>query len=50
MKKFYIEESGYYKLRMEIEAVNEDEALDKLYKSIPNFISLESSDREIEER
>lgn len=27
MKKFYIEESGYYKLRMEIEAVDEDEAL-----------------------
>lgn len=49
MKKFYIEESGTYKIRMTIEELNEEDAIDKLYGYLPRFIDLESEDREIHE-
>ena len=49
MKKFYIEESGYYKIRKEVLAENEEEALDILYSYLPSFIEVESNDSEVEE-
>lgn len=49
MKKFYIEESGIYKIRTEIIAENEEDAIDVLYSYLPMFIDVESNDREIEE-
>lgn len=49
MKKFYIEESGTYKIRATIEEINKDDAIDRLYGYLPRFIDLESDDREIEE-
>lgn len=49
MKKFLIEESGYYKIRMKIEALNEDDAIDKIYGHLPRFIDVESDDRDIQE-
>lgn len=49
MKKFYIEESGYYKIRKEVLAENEEEAIDILYSYLPSFIEVESNDSEVEE-
>lgn len=49
MKKFYIEESGYYKIRTVILGESEDEALEELYDNLPDFIDIERDDREIEE-
>ena len=49
MKKFLVEESGYYKIRMEVEALNEDDAVDRVYGYLPRFIDVESDDREITE-
>lgn len=49
MKKFYIEESGYYKIRTVILGESEDEALDILYSYLPSFIEVESNDSEVEE-
>lgn len=49
MKKFLVEESGYYKIRMEVEALNEDGAVDRVYGYLPRFIDVESDDREITE-
>ena len=49
MKKFLIEESGYYKIRMEVEALNEDDAIDKIYGYLPRFIDVERDDREVTE-
>ena len=47
MKKFYIEESGTYKIKMEVRALNEDDAIDTVYGYLPRFIGVESDDREI---
>lgn len=47
MKKFYIEESGYYKIRAEIIAKNEEDVIDVLYSYLPSFIDVESDDREV---
>lgn len=47
MKKFYIEESGTYKIKMEVRALNEDDAIDTIYGYLPRFIDVESDDREI---
>lgn len=47
MKKFLIEESGYYKIRTEIEALNEDDAIDTIYGYLPRFIDVESDDRQV---
>lgn len=49
MKKFYIKESGNYKVKAEIIAENEEDAIDVLYSYLPMFIDVESNDREIEE-
>lgn len=49
MKKFYIEESGIYKIRTVILGESEDEALEELYNNLPDFIDIERDDREIEE-
>ena len=49
MKKFLIEESGSYKIRMEVEALNEEDAIDKIYGYLPRFIDVESDDREVTE-
>lgn len=49
MKKFYIEESGYYKIRKEVLAESEEEAIDILYSHLPSFIDIESNDSEVEE-
>ena len=49
MKKFLIEESGYYKISMEVEALNEDDAMDKVYGYLPRFIDVERDDREVTE-
>ncbi|MDU1582113.1 MAG: hypothetical protein E6864_00010 [Peptoniphilus harei] len=49
MKKFLIEESGYYKIRMEVIALNEEDAVDTIYGYLPMFIDVESDDREVTE-
>lgn len=49
MKKFLIEESGYYKISMTIEALNEEDAIDTIYGYLPRFIDVESDDREVAE-
>lgn len=49
MKKFLIEESGYYKISMTIEALNEEDAIDSIYGYLPRFIDVESDDREVTE-
>lgn len=49
MKKFYIEENGSYKIKMEVRALNEDDAIDTLYGYLPRFIDVESDDRKIQE-
>ena len=49
MTEFYIEESGVYKIRTVIIGENEDEALEELYDSLPDFIDIERDDREVEE-
>ena len=49
MKKFLIEESGYYKISMTIEALNEEDAIDTIYGYLPRFIDVESDDREVTE-
>lgn len=48
-KKFYIEESGYYKIKTKIEALSEEDAIEKLYGYLPRFIDVECDDREVEE-
>ena len=47
MTKFYIEESGSYKIRTEIIAEDENDAVDVLYSYLPSFIDVESEDREV---
>lgn len=47
MKKFLIEESGSYKIKMEVTALNEEDAIDTVYGYLPRFIDVESDDREI---
>ncbi len=47
MKKFLIEESGSYKIKMEVIALNEEDAIDTIYGYLPMFIDVESEDREI---
>lgn len=50
MKIFYIEESGVYKIRGEIMAFDEDDAIDRVYKRLPPYVDIEPEDRKIEER
>lgn len=52
MKVYYFEESGYYKIRKDIIAVNKEEAIQKYEEWLDNkfykkHIDLESEDREI---
>lgn len=47
MRKFLVEESGSYKIKMEIIALNEEDAIDTIYGYLPMFIDVESDDREI---
>ena len=49
MKKFYVEESGYYKISTEVIAENDEEAMDILYSQLPSFIEVESNDNAIQE-
>lgn len=49
MKKFLVEESGYYKIRMKVEAKDEYEAQEKAYDCLPNFVDFESQDIEVTE-
>lgn len=53
MKKFYIEESGIYKIRTEIIAENKEEALGKLAKildeELPMYINTKVIDIKVEE-
>lgn len=48
MKEYWIEENGYYSLRMRTEAVSEEDAIDKLCGAMPSFIKLSTGQREIE--
>lgn len=47
MKKILIEESGTYKIKTEIIAGNEEDAIDTIYGYLPRFIDVECDDREI---
>jgi|GEM_PF-3194189 len=49
MKKFLIEESGYYKIRNEIRALDEEDAIETVYGYLPRFIDVEADDREVTE-
>lgn len=49
MKKFIVEESGNYKIKMEVIALNEEDAVDTVYGYLPSFIDVESDDREVTE-
>lgn len=49
MKKILIEESGSYKIKMEVIALNEEDAIDTIYGYLPMFIDVESDDREVTE-
>lgn len=49
MKKFLVEESGYYKFMMEVEAEDEDEAEEKVCDYLPGFVDFESCDIEVTE-
>lgn len=49
MKKFLIEESGSYKITMEVIALNEEDAIDTIYGYLPRFIDVEPDDREVTE-
>ncbi len=49
MKKFIVEESGSYKINIEVTALNEEDAIDKIYEYLPRFIDVESDDREVTE-
>ena len=53
MKNYLIEESGQYKIRMNVQAESKDEAVEKfesiLYDEIPLYLNLESTDTEIED-
>ena len=49
MKKFYVEESGYYKINTEVIALNEEDAISIVYKYIPQYINIEAEDRGITE-
>ena len=49
MKKFLIEESGTYKIKMEVKALNEKDAIERVYLYLPRFIDVESDDREVTE-
>lgn len=49
MKKFYVEESGYYKISTEITAENDEDAIDVLHSHLPSFIEVESNDSAVQE-
>ena len=49
MKKYYVEESGQYKIQRVILASDEDDALNRLHDYLPNFINLEAMDCEVTE-
>lgn len=49
MKKFYVEESGYYKISTEVIAENDEDAVDVLYSHLPSFIDVESNDTAVQE-
>ena len=49
MKKFLVEESGHYKIKVEVKAFNEQNAIDIVYGHLPMCIEVESDDREITE-
>ena len=49
MTKFLIEESGSYKIKTEVIALNEEDAVETIYEYLPRFIDVESDDREVTE-
>lgn len=49
MKKFYVEESGYYKISTEVIAENDEDAIDVVYSYLPSFIDVESNDTAVQE-
>lgn len=54
MKNYYFEESGYYKIRKNIEAESKEEAIQKYEEWVDDefytgYIDLESEDRDITE-
>ena len=53
MKNYLITESGLYKIKINIDAENEEEALDKLEeildKELPTYIDIEVYDTQFEE-
>lgn len=53
MKNYLIEESGQYKIKINIDAENKDEALDKLEEildeELPIYMNIEVYDTQIEE-
>ena len=53
MKNYLIEESGQYKIKINIDAENEEEALEKLEeildKELPIYMNIEVYDTQIEE-
>ena len=53
MKNYLITESGQYKIKINIDAENKDEALDKLEeildKELPIYMNIEVYDTQVEE-
>ncbi len=53
MKNYYIEESGQYTIKINIDAESKDEALEKLddilSDELPIYLNLESTDTEVED-
>lgn len=49
MAKYLVEESGYYKIKAEVKAINEEDAVDTVYGYLPRFIDVESDNREVTE-
>lgn len=53
MKNYLIEENGQYKIKINIDAENEDEAIDKLEeildKELPIYMNIEVYDTQLEE-
>lgn len=43
MKKYCIKESGYYQINATIEAIDENDAMNKVYDKLPNFINLQGT-------
>lgn len=41
MKKYCIKESGYYQIKATVEAIDETDAMNRLYDKLPDFINFQ---------